>query len=451
MRGMRRQLMPHQARFLRWAKTRSAVAAFMEMRLGKSLCAVRWAETRPDVDKALIVSPLSVIPSWRRELALEGIEACEITGSQEEREAAVVSAGRDHKWYLINKEGLLAMSGRVARPSEWVKLPWDLVILDESPFIRNPKAKVTRAALDWLSSARYRAILSGLPNPEGPEDYVTQMLFLGGGEFMRCRDFWSWRSRNMQPGRFTWSVKGPSLVELKREVDSRSFFLRRRDAGMADRKLRQKRWVKLPKRVMIEMRRARREFSVGDRLTMNSLTAMGWEHQLAGGTFEGFEHDAKTSEVVELAQGEFRRQQVVVWARFTAELEAVRRALRGAGVTCAVVNGGVKPADREVVISKFKEGRTRVLIAQPQCLKMGVDLSEAEVAIVVSNYFDYEVRAQLEDRIVHPKKPRPALIVDLIAEGTIDEDVVEALTDKRINAAVFNSRMLAAARRMRSA
>jgi hypothetical protein len=81
---------------------------------------------------------------------------------------------------------------------------------------------------------------------------------------------------------------------------------------------------------------------------------------------------------------------------------------------------------------------------------MGVDLSEAEVAIVLSNYFDFEIRAQMEDRIVHPKKARPALIVDIVAESSIDEDVLQALVDKRTDSRTFNSRLLSIARSIAS-
>jgi superfamily II DNA or RNA helicase len=277
------------------------------------------------------------------------------------------------------------------------------------------------------------------------------MLFLEGGRpFMGSTNFWQWRQDHMQPTGFDWAVKGASLNVLRQEVRARSFFMTRREAGIPDEKLRQTRWVQLPAKVLKAIKQARKEFAVGDRLTNNVLTAMQWECQLAGGRFPTLEHDAKFVELEELLAGEFKNQQVVVWARYTAELEAAGSRLEKAKIRCALVNGDVDRDERERRIAAFKAGRTRVLIAQPQCLKMGVDLSEAEVAIVLSNYFNLEVRAQMEDRIVHPKKARPALIVDLVAENTIDEDVLDALTDKRREAGVFNSRLMKIARSMKS-
>ena len=41
---MLRKLMPHQADALAYANQNSAIALFMEMRLGKTLVAIRWAQ-----------------------------------------------------------------------------------------------------------------------------------------------------------------------------------------------------------------------------------------------------------------------------------------------------------------------------------------------------------------------------------------------------------------------
>lgn len=443
--------MPHQDRFLEWANPRSTPAGFLQMRLGKSLCATRWAIARaPRRERCLIVSPLSVLPSWRRELSLEGEPApVELTGSSQERERAMLRAGSDHRWYLINREGLLTREDGRTIPSAYARLPWDRVILDESTTIRNPKAKVTRAVLDHLADAPEKIILSGLPNPEGPEDYVTQMLFLRG-EFMGCRNFWDWRAEHMNPGRFGWTLKNKSVGLIHAEVGRWSYFLTRKQAGLKDEKLRQTRWVRPPAKVMRAIREARRNFQVGERLTSNALTALAWACQLAGGRYPGdpaLQHDAKLDELSDLCAGEFRDGRVVVWARHTAEIEAAAERLCQDGRLVRVVTGEVPSQERERAIATFNERSRAVLVAQPQCLKMGVDLSAARVAIVMSNYFDYEVRAQMEDRLVHPKLDEPALIIDVVCEGTEDEDVLEALTEKEATAKGFNARLAALVRK----
>jgi len=443
--------MPHQIAFLRWAKGRSFCGAFMQMRLGKSLSAIRWIGTRDGVSRALVVCPLSVVEPWVKEIGLERPHdrVVPVVGLDAADRAAVLSQPvQGPTWFVANKELLLSRRGAV-HGSSLCDYRWDAVVLDESPCIRNPRSKTCKAALKHLTRARYRIALSGLPNPEGPEDYVPQMLFVRGGEFMGHRSFWSWRQEHMRPvayGFSGWTVRGSSLGRLKAAVESDSFRMTRYDAGMPDLKVHETRYVTLPRRVMSAVRQARSEFRVGDRLTNSVLAVMTMEAQLAGGQYgpdARLRHDAKLAELGRLLEEELKGEQVVVWARFTAEIEAAAKMLRAKTIV------GSTPADRRAeIIDAFNRGDERVIVVQPRCLSMGVDLSVASASVVLSNYYDLEVRSQMEDRLVHPKKREPVLIVDVVARGTIDVDVAEALTEKRATAATFNARVLRAVRRL---
>lgn len=179
-----RTLMPHQQNAAAWAEDKDAIALFMEMRLGKTLVAIRWVQKKK-LEKILVCCPLSTIESWERELALEGEKLVKLVGTAAKR-AKALTDNPDARWYAINYEGLAerghkTYSGKSkAVPSPYATLPWECVIVDESTRIRNARAQITKVFLDHLSGARCRALLTGLPNPEGPEDLVTQFLFLHG-------------------------------------------------------------------------------------------------------------------------------------------------------------------------------------------------------------------------------------------------------------------------------
>jgi len=68
---------------------------------------------------------------------------------------------------------------------------------------------------------------------------------------------------------------------------------------------------------------------------------------------------------------------------------------------------------------------------------MGVDLSRADTIIFYSNWYDYEIRTQFEDRVIHPLKKVPVLIVDIVIENTLDEAMPLTLQKKGINAKRF--------------
>lgn len=442
--------MPHQVDFLRWAKARRGVGVFLQMRLGKSYCTTRWLQTRPGVDRVLIVSPLAVLRTWRKELALEGHEPVVVTGTQAQKMAAVEAAGSGARWYLTNKESLLELAGRAGKKrakSSWLaQLPWDAVVLDESTCIRNPRAKISSTVVSELSRVPFRAALSGLPNPEGPEDFIQQMMFVRGGDFMGHRSFWSWRQEFMVPSAFGWVTKAGTDGAVREAVREDGYFLTRKEAGLPDTKVRSVRHVQVPAKVRAAIRDAQREFQVGDKMTSNKLATLTWMGQLAGGRWPHdpeLQHDAKLDELEYLLRGELHNQQVVVWARYTAELLAVvERVAKRVTTSVALVNGDVEQRWRDRLVEQFQRGSLKVLVAQPKCLQMGVDLSNAAASIIMSNYYDFEIRSQLEDRLVHPRRTEPALIIDVVAEGTVDEDAVDALSDKEQTARSYTRKFM---------
>ena len=434
------------------------MALFMDMRLGKTLIAIRWLKTRPNCKLKMIVAPLAVIPTWTRELALEGVtDVAVLTGTAKQRQQMLESGLHfGCEWFIINYEGLTesghkTVGGRRSvTPSAYAEIAWDAVLLDESTRIRVPKSAISMIAQRELADARFKAILSGLPDPEGCEDFVPQFCFLNG-EFMGHNDFWSWRQEHMQEtGSGGWETKWKSRALTRQEANARSFTMTRQQAGISTPKIRCERRVVLPRKVTAAIEEAFKNFEVGDKMTKTSLTALTWACQLAGGRWphdDALHHNEKVKEVVRLTSGELKRDSIVVWCRHTAELLAVTEALSKAQIKVEGLYGEVKQAARQEMIDRFMAKRTRVLVAQPKCCHVGIDLSVADTAIYYSNWWDEEIRAQSEDRIIHPKKQRPVLLIDIVAEGTPDEDIFDALSEKDVEARAFMRPFMARAQK----
>lgn len=446
--------MPHQRKALRWGRSKRSVALWMEMRLGKTLVSKWWADRRPQANRILVVAPLSALPSWREQLLEDGVPleaVATLTGTAAQRLRAFERGdAANATWWLINYRGLTASGGKTrtgksrAVPSAYAQLPWDVVILDESTRIKSPKAQVTRVVLEWLARAPYKACLSGMPAPESPEDYVCQMLFLHG-EFMGCANYWDWRQRWMRPVGPSWTLTGQAVSELRRAVREASFSMRRKEAGMGSKLVRQTRHVELPAKVRRELQRAQEDLEVsvddgrGTALTTNALTALTWCSQLTGGRFPRdarLHHDAKFRELTDLAKGDLRGEPLVVAATFTSEIHAATEALEKIGRRVVVVTGKSRKDNAERV-ERFRRGKANAIVAQPKCLQMGVDLSMASATIHLSRWWGYEVNAQFDARTDHPSRKDPRLVVDIVARDSIDEDKVTALNMKGASAKTF--------------
>lgn len=436
-----RELMPHQKEALEWAKDRKHFGLFMEMRLGKTLAYIRWIVEKPDVQYILVIAPITVLNSWQKELAAEGEETLDVYLSGDTRSRlALMQEGLTWElpgkrlWVLFNYEALLKME-------DVASMKWDAVVLDESTRIKNPQAKTTKICVFGFRGVKYRAILSGLPAPESPLDFYTQFQFLHGG-FMDCGNYWTYRSKYFQINEWIgkWEPKRGMFDFIHHTVQQKAFVKRRADCKVGSKKIREVRKVSLTPQQYKDYYAVERNFESYDGTeTQWAIVVYTWLARMAGGFYHDCKpfHDAKIRELLTLLEGELKGEQCVVWFRFNEELFKVREALSMAGISSVSILGETEVAERGRVLSTFNAGRSQILLGQIKCAKYGVDASGADTAIYYSNGFSLEDRSQSEDRIVHPKKSTPLLILDLATKGTVDEDVLGALEEKGVTAQSF--------------
>lgn len=429
---------PHQDAALARITGQPRVALFMEMRLGKTPVVIRWAKGLPDAHRILVVGPMAVLDDWVDELQREDIPARAITrlDNMTQRVRAELAYG-GAGWYLINYEGV--------RTSDTMgDLDWDVVILDESTAIRNPKAKVTKRLIRDYHSTPYRAILTGDPVPEGMEDYFSQFVFLHGS-FMSYDNFWAWRQRRFyQNPKLTWAwTPKPGLRdEVKAYVHERAVVMTRSQAGIGGKKLYQRRMVEANPAQRQAMKEIFKDFKY-EYIETNFATVRDvWLARIAGGFSPDKENpemlnDAKIREIIALKQGELKHQAVVVWFRFNEELWATVRALRKKDIPAVGVDGSIPKEKRFAIRKAFMAGTYDVICIQTKLGRFGWNLSRAATAIYYSNWYDRESRAQSEDRIVHPTKTHPLLYIDLATRGSIDEEVIRLLREKKTTSRAF--------------
>ncbi len=115
----------------------------------------------------------------------------------------------------------------------------------------------------------------------------------------------------------------------------------------------------------------------------------------------------------------------IVFAQFVEQAEEVWRALREVGVRAVLVTG--ESAGRDRAFGEFRSGRANVLVSTT-VLDEGVDVPDAEVAIVVSGTGSRRQMVQRAGRVVRaaPGK-REAVLWEVVARNTIEE----ALSNER--------------------
>jgi SNF2 family DNA or RNA helicase len=124
---------------------------------------------------------------------------------------------------------------------------------------------------------------------------------------------------------------------------------------------------------------------------------------------------------------------MIVFARFRHSIQQIAEALNkeygeGAAVTYF---GDTKTEERDLAIKNFQDpaAKARFFVSN-KTGAYGITLTEASTVVFYEADWDLEVRVQAEARAHRAGQTKPVTYVDLVAEGTIDEKIVENLRNK---------------------
>jgi len=125
---------------------------------------------------------------------------------------------------------------------------------------------------------------------------------------------------------------------------------------------------------------------------------------------------------------------VIIWANFTHDILAIQAELAKVygQDSVATFYGDTKSEERQLIVERFqdKNNPLRFFVGQPRTGGYGLTLTEAKTVIYYSNGYDLEVRLQSEDRAHRIGQTNKVTYIDIVAEGTIDEKVLQALRGK---------------------
>ena len=93
--------------------------------------------------------------------------------------------------------------------------------------------------------------------------------------------------------------------------------------------------------------------------------------------------------------------------------------------------GATTVENRNTAVSRFQNDPTcRFFVANPTTGGYGLTLTAAKYVIYYSNSYNLEVRRQSEDRAHRIGQKKNVVYIDIMAEETIDDKIVQALKRK---------------------
>lgn len=427
-----------------------------DMGCGKTVETILAAE-RLDSYPILIVCPNGVKRVWERHFAdwaphrsvsvIAGGAAARRKQLAEEADVTIIN------WESLRLHSRLAPYGSIRltdaeRTDKELNREWGLVVADEAHKIKDPKSKMTRALWSLSSTARYRIALTGTPVAQHPGDFWSILRFIAPEE---------WPSRSKYIERYcltAWNPFGgldivglhPSVSEeFFRVVDPR-FLRRTKDQVLPDLppKVYQTRYVELgtkQKKAYKELDEGMAtEVDGGTLMAFNALTKHGRLSQAASATLTLdeagdvvlSEPSAKLDALEEIREEMGVNEPLIIFAesRKLLELYAVR--LTKKRVTFGMVTGKISEAERQANIDAFQRGQLQAILITYGAGAEGLTLTRSKTMIRLQRTYNLVADKQAEDRFCRPGAEihDSLLVIDVVAEGTVEEDVPEALEHK---------------------
>lgn len=428
-----RELRYYQKKALRYTGRVDHPALFMEMRLGKTIVTIRAIKGYPLEESrlVLIVCPYSAMWGWTNELRLEKAKPIRhLVGSRDRRRKILEKASRPvsvPQYFIINKEGHRSLP-------EVADVPWNVVVLDESPCIKAPRSQVAEFFTTNFREANHRFILSGLPAPESDLDYFNQLQFLDPEIFVE-QSYYQFRFANFGQIGHEWMTSPKGASYISRRLAKNCFFLSRHNVRLGGIKIYERRMIQMPKDLREIYETLEKEWVLeyldARHQTMFATTKYIWLRRLCGGFADKkLISQKKAQELLWLLKNEFGDKQLAVYARFRAELEFLEAYLTENGYTVGKIHGGVKQKERDAINKSFLAGKVQIIVAQPEAVKYGRDFSCADISVFYSSPDGLDTRQQVEDRIVSTKSNDSNLIIDLVMEKSVEEKVLKSLSKK---------------------
>ncbi|MBT5901652.1 MAG: DEAD/DEAH box helicase [Opitutaceae bacterium] len=399
-------------------KTVQALAWMLQLSTEKSKKAAK-PKTENEPFRALVVCPKSVTHGWVTETARF---TPDLTTTVFSAETGRLDTDRKHPDILV------ANYTQLRRHAERFRsVTWDVVVLDEGQFIKNPKSQVALAAR--ALPARHRVVLTGTPIENRLTDLWSLFAFAQPGLLGDQVNF----------RRQYTDASHEGLQRLHRRV--KHFLLRRTKAQAAP---------DLPKRseddVIIDLEGEQRELydaelkrARAELLGVKTAKELGKVrfHVLASllrlrqicchpalidpshADIPSAKLDALLERVEELAE---EGHQVLVFSQFVKMLNIIRDRLVEREIGHLILTGSTE--NRAELVDTFQKDPSKtVFLLSLKAAGFGLNLTAASYAILYDPWWNPAAEAQAIDRIHRIGQTKPVIAYRFITAGSVEEKI----------------------------
>lgn len=430
-----------------YAMEREATLIGDEMGLGKTIQAIGIANADATVRKVLVICPAFLKLNWLREWRKWDVKRLNVAYTTKKGWTAECDFA---DVVITNYEMVKKFRAKIDARE------WDLLVVDESHYLKNPKAQRTEQVLGSKKKeiagvkARRRVFMTGTPVLNKPVELwpLCEALDPHG----LGRNFFAFAKRYCAAHNngYGWDFSGASnLDELQGRLRG-TFMVRRLKADVL-KELPPKRRQIVPLTsdeieavvgkegdAAADFERLQSELAIAEAMAKVDETYAERVKELQDASGVAFDEMAKVRHQVALAKVgaaiDYIRDAleelpyVAIMCHHTDVAERLQAAF--ADVGALLVHGGKTPEERDAAAQAFQRGEARVFVGT---VKTGVGYTITRATTMFFVELDWVPGnvSQAEDRIHRIGQTDSVLIQHLVADGSIDARMAQTLVDKQ--------------------
>ena len=467
--GLQATLRPYQVEGYRWLtflyEHRMGGILADDMGLGKTVQALALLAHAIEEHRAavpgepfapfLVVAPTSVISNWAAEAErfLPGAKVVTITETTAgktplaERVAGAHLVLTSYTLLRMDEDAYASYAAGLGSEEGPGTPGWGALLLDEAQFVKNTGTRAWSIAR--AMPARTKIAMTGTPLENNLMELWALLAIVADGLFPSARAFRDLYARPAESGEDP-AHAAATTARLRRRI--RPLMLRRtKELVAAELPAKNDVRVNLPlapghRRIYdTHLQRERQKvlglledmdknrFTIFQSLTLLRRLALD-AALIDPDAYEGVtsvKREYLVERLPELLAGGHR---VLVFSQFTGYLKSIARALSEKGIDHLYLDGSTR--NRAEVIEAFRAGAAPVFLISLKAGGFGLNLTEADHVFIMDPWWNPAAEQQAVDRIHRIGQEREVHVYRLVAEGTIEEKVMQLKASK---AALFDA------------
>jgi SWI/SNF-related matrix-associated actin-dependent regulator of chromatin subfamily A-like protein 1 len=393
-----------------------------DMGLGKTTSTI-IAALETGAKKILIICPATLKINWKREIENYSDRSIFISEGK--------TFSTEHDFVIINYDIIKNFHDTKKKDeSQVIAANFDLVVVDEAHYIKNPTAQRTKLINDIAKNVDRLWLLTGTPMTSRPMDYFNLLHLI---ESPVAKNWMAYAIRYCSGyqfnvgGRKVWNVTGSSNLEE----------LRDRTTGLVLRRLKEN-VLDLPEKIItpvyLRLKSKSYEEVMGeyyDWYDKNPEESKSLTVQFTKLTkIRQIIADEKISQTIELAENIVEQdKKVIIFCNFTDSLNKICEHFGKAAVK---VDGSMSKAQRQHSVDSFQENdKVKVFVGNIKAAGVGLTLTAGEAVIMNDLSFLPSDHAQAEDRAYRYGQKNNVLVYYPIFENTIEGIIYDILNNKK--------------------